>query len=266
MSIGGAGFSIVHSGHGFPVTQWFPVAATGGSANTVLIGQIEKYTDATGVEPMGASSANTTQAVFPFGITIGVNRRTPTSNSTYSTESGTQAITQATELARDYFGAEGMWIKSDPQLLARIALIDRNTVIQGPIMKTAYGTAPGVVTVTTANSAGTTMVHGAADMTTAANNNLYYCRTGLNAGLYRGSNSTSATTPTFNVPWPYAIAVGDTFCISSVGLGTRQKINFDALDMYVDNAAAVTNYYVADVLQIDLSTAGQERVQFRLVF
>jgi hypothetical protein len=222
--------------------------------------------DGTGVDPMGSSSANTTQSVFPFGIVVAVNNRTPVYNTTYNTDYGTQVITQATELARDYFGAEGMWSKSDPQLMAKVVLIERSSVIQGPIMKTAYGTAPGVVTVTTANATGVTMVHGAADMTTAANNNIYYCRTGLNAGLYRGSNSTSATTPTFNVPWPQAIAVGDTFCISSVGLGTRQEINFDAQCMYVDNAAAVTNYYPADVLQIDLSLAGQERVQFRLVF
>lgn len=266
MSIGGAGFKIVHSGHGEPKIYSFPVAAVGGSANTVMVGQIVKYVDGSGIAPMGASSANTTQSVFPFGIVVAVNNRTPVSNSTYSTEYGTQVITQATELARDYFGAEGMWSKSDPQLLAKVAIIERSSVIEGPIMKTAYGTAPGILTVSTANATGVTMVHNSGDMTYAANNCLYYCRTGLNAGLYRGSNSTSATTPTFLVPFPYAIAANDTFVASAVGLGTRQKINFDALSMYVDNAAAVTDYYPADVLQIDLSTAGQERVQFRLVF
>lgn len=263
MSIGGAGFRIVHSGHGFPMSYWYPVAAVGGSANTVMVGQIVKMVDGSGVAPLAAAAANTTVGTRPFGIVIGLNSRTPSSNSTYSTEQGTQVITQATELARDFFGAEGMYSKSDPQLLAKVAILTQETVVEGNIMKTAYGTAPGVVTVTTANATGVTMVHGSADMTTIANNNIYYCRTGLNAGLYRSSNSTSATTPTFLVPFPYAIAVGDTFCISSVGLGSRQHLNTDALSMYVDNGNALSDYFFVDTYQVDLSVAGQERIQFR---
>ena len=264
MSIGGAGFKIVHSGHGSPMVYSYPVAAVAGTANTVYEGQLVKYIDGSGIAPLGTFTGNTTQATFPFGVVVGLNNRTPVSNATYGNY-GTQQITQATELARDFFGSTGMFNKSDPQLTAKVALIDPSTVVEAPIFKSAYGTAMGVLTVTTANSAGTTMVHNSADMTTIANQNIYYCRTGLNAGLYRGSNSTSATTPTFLVPFPYAIAVGDTFVASSVGLG-RQLLNIDSIGMYVDNANALANYCNVDVIQVDLSTAGQERIQFRFAF
>ena len=267
MPVGGPGFRIVE---GPQDAKWFPIA----TANTVMIGQIVKYPSnaaGQGVQPLGAASdaGQTTANGVPFGIVIAVNNRTPVSNATYSTQYATQVNTQATVLARDYFGVEGMWSKSDPQAFALVELITPVSVIAGPIMKTAYGTAPGLVTCSTVDTNGLSgMIHSAGDAAAYdIGGNMYYCRTGLNAGLYRSANAVSSdTTPTFEQPWPYVWTVGDTFSLINFGVG-RQKIQFQATTgMYIDNAANTTAsgaHFKVYVLSMDLTTAGRETAQFR---
>lgn len=263
----GPGFRIVE---GPQNAKWFPIA----TANTVMIGQIVKYSANTagqGVMALGASttSGEVSANGVPFGIVIAVNNRTPLSNSTYSTQYATQVNTQATVLARDYFGVEGMWAKGDPMAFALVELITAVSVLEGPIMKTAYGTAPGVVTATTGSTDGlASMVHSAGDAVAyEPGNNMYYCRSGLNAGLYRSANAiASNTTPTFEQPWPNDVVANDTFCLTNFGLG-RNRIQLEATTgMYIDNAANVTGtgvHFKAFVLSMDLTQAGNCTAQFR---
>jgi hypothetical protein len=109
------------------------------------------------------------------------------------------------------------------------------------------------------------MVHSASDGAGANmvnGQNMYYCRTGNNQGIYRSANvATSQTTPTFVTPWPNVWAVGDTFAVTTFGLG-RQKMQIDALSMYISNADPAAYAWV-HVLSMDLRVAGQESAQFR---
>lgn len=241
---------------------WFPISAgTSPTANTAYIGQIVKWQTG-GILPIGAAAANPDVTYYPFGVVIGLNDREPVSDSTG--QYGTAATTQALSIARDCAFQEGMFSKGDSQALALVALIDANTILEGPICNAARATAPGVVTCTTASSDGlSSMVHGSSDVTTVANNNMYYCRSGANAGLYRMSYAASQTTPTFYNCWPYDWAVGDTFCVTNVGLG-RQLLQLDSTAMWVENSAALTSYYyVVTVNSMDLTKAGAETIQFR---
>lgn len=258
------GFNMVEGGVGVPSRKWYPVSCVTGTGATVYEGQLVKLVDGDGIEPLTNAGAGPA-VIYPIGVITGINNRTPVYNSTYKAGYGIAQSTQATELARDWAFAEGMTSKGEPALMAHVALIDSTTVLEGPVCVTAFGTAPTLLTMTTGSAAGITgFVHNAADMAFPTLNNTYFCRSGLNRGLYRSSYATSATTPTFYRPWPYATVVGDTFCGVNFGLG-RTKIDFDAIGMYVNNAAALTNYYNVDVLSINLAIAGQEKVQFRFV-
>jgi hypothetical protein len=256
------GFKIVE---GTPSEKWFPISAgTGPTGNTCYIGQIVKWQTG-GILPLGAAAANPDVTYFPFGIVTGItDRNGGTFSSTYQAVGTSQVITQATALARDFFGQEGMWAKNQANTIVKVAILDPTCVIEGPIKNAAIGTAPGVVTCTTASTDGlSSMVHGNADVATVANNNMYYCRSGANAGFYNSSYAASQTTPTFYTPWQYDWAVGDTFCVTNVGLG-RQKIQFDSASMWIENSAALTSYYfMVDVLSMDLSQSGKESAQFK---
>jgi hypothetical protein len=263
----GPGFRIVE---GPQDAKWFPIA----TANTVMVGQIVKYSANTagqGVMALGASTTagEVTANGVPFGIVIAVNNRTPLSNSTYSTQYATQVNTQAGVLARDYFGVEGMFGKGDPMAMALVEILTPISVIEGPIMKTSYGTAPGIVTCSSVDTNGLTgMVHSAGDAAAyEPGNNMYYCRSGNNTGIYRSANAVvSNTTPTFEQPWPYCWTANDTFAMTNFGLG-RNRIQLQATyGMYIDNAANVTAggyHFKVFVLSMDLTKAGQETAQFR---
>lgn len=258
------GFSIIEGGSGVPSQKWFPVSCVTGTGATVYEGQLVKLVDGDGIEPLTNAGAGPA-VIYPIGIITGLNKRTPTYNSTYKAASGTAVATQALELARDFAFAEGMTSKGEPSLMAHVALIDSTTIVEGPIMVTAFGTAPTLLTMTTGSAAGITgFVHNTADMAFPTLNNTYFCRSGLNTGLYRSSYATSATNPTFYRPFPYATAIGDTFCGVNVGMG-RTKMDFDAVGMYINNAAALSSYYAVDVLSMNLTKAGQEKAQFRFV-
>lgn len=263
-SVGSPGFRIVE---GTPSVKWYAVQ----NSATVYIGQIVQHCtcgvavlDAANDAPQAAANG------VPFGIVIGINNRTPTSNSTYSADYGTQVSTLATAAARDWYGVEGMWGKSDNQLFAKVALIDSTSIIEGPIFDTTYGTAPTVVTCTTADSNGLSgMIHSAGGAANyAAYNAMYYCRSGNNKGIYRQPSAVATmTTPTFVQPWPNIWTVGDTFVVTGIGLG-KQKLQTDAYSMFIDDNANNYggSYFPVFVVSMDLATAGQETAQFRFDF
>ena len=239
-------------------TDWFPVK----HSSTLYVGQLVKYITS-GVEPLPAAAAGPA-VVYPFGVVVGLNDQNPTYDTTYKTNSSAAVATQALELARKWTGTGGMTTKGEPGLMAQVAMISSNTILQATIAK-ALDTPPTVVTVTTRSATGSGFTHGASDAASVAYWQTHYCRKGSNRGLYRSSYATSTTTPTFYLTYPYDVEVGDTFCVANVGLG-RSGIQFDAQGYFIDNDAATsTNYYLVDVLSLNLEKAGEETATFRFV-
>ena len=253
---------------------WYPVNYTNASASTCYVGQLVVCgpTGSThGIKPwIMAGIADTTADQVPFGVVIGTNNRTPLYSATYKSEYITAVRTQAAQLARDWTGQEGMYKKGDPQAMVQVAVIGPQSVLKGRIWNAAIGTAIGVDTATAASTDGTALTASASDFTPVAYKATYYCRSGENAGLYRGNSyDTSTTTHTFYGPdWPYDIAIGDTFVSCNLVIGTT-TMGLDTSapgGMFINNAAAVetTNYIYVDVLEINLEKPGEEYALFRL--
>jgi hypothetical protein len=91
----------------------------------------------------------------------------------------------------------------------------------------------------------------------------FYCRSGANAGLYRISETASATVHTFQIAWPHALAASDVFVAAPVRFG-YSRLQTDALASYLDaSATPATDYYNAIVEHIDLRETGKEYCIFR---
>lgn len=260
-----AGFSVV-SEH--VDTAWFPVHY---NSETLYVGQFVTLDTAGpdyGLKAWNIAGANDTTAnQCPIGIVIGFNNRTPVFDTTYKGEYGTSVSTQAAQLARDWIGAEGMFTKGDPALLAQIALVDHTTKIKGRIFHGSYGTACDVGTNTTASTDGSTITTTALDYAGVAANTTWYCRTGANAGLYRVGYDTSTTAHTVYLTFPYDIAVNDTFVGVNLGMGVCQAM-FDSVGTYIeqygDNNSFGTNYIYVRVLSLNLRDSGNEYAIFQL--
>ena len=223
--------------------DWYPVEYN----ETCYVGQLVKYTTS-GVSPLNVSTS-TPDAEYPFGVIVGFNNQTQLYDATYKNTYASAVAAQADQLLRKSAGSEGMFAKKDPALMAQVAVIGADTIVQGRIFNAAYGVAPTVVTCTTESTDGlASMVHGNVDITAqVAYWNTYCGRSGKNRGLYRTSYATSRTTPTFYLAWPNDWTVGDTFVNVSVGLG-RVGIQTDAESMFIDNAGALSSYFLVDVL------------------
>lgn len=260
-----AGFTVVSENFN---VGWFPVNY---NTETLYVGQfvtLDSTTPDYGVKAWNIAGANdTTVDQSVLGIVVGFNNRTPTFNTTYKGDYATSVSTQAAQLARDWVLAEGMTSKGDPALYAQVAIVDCTTIIRGRVFDSAYGTAPDVITNTTASTDGSTIVSAATDHAGLAGGTTWYCRTGANMGLYRLGYDTSTTSHTFYLTWPYDIAVGDTFVPVHAALGTC-KLMFDSVGTYVeqwgDNNSFGTNYIYARVLNMNLRDSGAEYITFQL--
>ena len=92
--------------------------------------------------------------------------------------------------------------------------------------------------------------------------NCLYCRSGANKGMYRVVQTTSTTVHTFTSPFPYAIAVGDTFVRGPKPFGNGM-LQFDATSSWVNNGIAWgTDYFHVLVHKLDMSRAGGEFIDF----
>jgi hypothetical protein len=162
-----------------------------------------------------------------------------------------------------------MYVKGDPQPLGKVAVIAAPTVLRANIYNSTVGTAPTLLTATAVNAtAGLGMTTNATDVATIAQLCTTYCRKGANAGLYRTNLSASATAHTFTTYWPYTLAVGDQFVtvpIKSFGTSYAQiTTTAGYIGMGFDcSATPATNYFLIDVLELDLAEAGKESVLFR---
>lgn len=222
--------------------------------------------------PTPTGKANTDYEVI-FGVLLGFNDEKPVygvdnPDTTFALQTETGITTQAAQIARittGFFGAEGMYSKSDPQPLAQVAVIGANTVLKGDIFNGAHGTACAIVTDT---GGADTTGYTAAGTTTAAPANLadmlwtYYCRTGANAGLYRTNVNTTNTAPDVNVAFPYDVALGDTF----VPVPLKQGFSLPFIEgpgLYFDQGTiADTNSFEIIVYELNLQVSGREHAIF----
>ncbi len=260
------GFEVVH---GSPLKIWCPVDMADTGTETLYVGQLVRA-GSDGVLNLGQASgiADLTNKVVPFGVVTGTNNKTPVFNSTYKANYITSAGSQTAQNARDFRMVEGVWSKGDPQAFVEVALIDCTTIIRGHLFDTTYGVAPDVLTATTAGT-GDGMITADSVLSTCtftpvADLCTIYCRTGANAGIYRITVDSSTTVPQVDVAFPYDVTVGDTFIrvpYRPIGISYAQT---DTEATFFDCISSpATNYFVIDVIKLDLSVAGNEHLLFR---
>lgn len=222
-----------------------------------------------GILLMGAAVgvADTTAFKVPLGIVTGFNCFPR--NETFS--SGRQYLTAVTSAnyhaaTTDYLGlgSEHTMIGDGPKAL--VALIDPCTYIKAPIFNSTWGTAISVGTVTAAGvsttGAGFTS-STVSDYTPVAGLCSVYCRSGANKGALRVTSDTSTTVKTVFDYFKYDIAAGDTFVSVPLRLGTCY-IQLDATSSFIDaSASPATNYYIVDVVELNLREPGQEYAIFK---
>lgn len=249
---------------------WVPVEP----AETIYTGSIVAVDAATPLEgvrpiPVAAGASNTTNKDIPFGVVVGNNNTS--GNEVFSTTYNTEYITQVAAgsvygSTTKYQGIEGEYAKGDPQAMVLVELITPSTVLRGSIFNAAVGTAPTLGTVSTTDGGdGIGCTTSAVDVATVANFSTMYVRTGANAGLYRTLTSASDTTHTWLKAMQRSFAVGDKLvAINGLRPYGCAKVQFDSEALYINCAAALTaDYFIIDVVRLDLSTAGSEYVEFR---
>lgn len=261
------GFSVIH---GSPQHKWVPVEPGEVIYNGSIVG-VDTATPLEGVQPLPSASgvSNATNADIPFGIVVGNNN--VEGNLAYSTTYNTEYITQVAAgdvygSTTQYRGVEGVFSKGDPQAMVKVAIIDPTTVIRGQLYDTSFGTAPTVNTVSVASgSDGIGCSTDAATVATIANFSTIYARSGANMGIYRTLTSNSTTAHTWLKAMKSDMAVGDTAVILNglrpYGISLMQ---IDSEAQFVDvNAALSSDYFYVNVLNLDLSEAGNEFIDFQ---
>ena len=267
------GFSVVSPN---PQTIWMPVDYAGTVGDTLYVGQIV-CTTGDGVAPWGAAAgfADVTSRIgkshgasVPFGVVIATNNKDPVYNSTYSVDSITsESGDDHAQYTRARAGHDGVGVpKNDKIAMVKIALIDATTLIRGPIYNATYGTALTEVSCSTGNTSGVGFIApagGGWGCKALADERTFYCRSGLNAGMYRISDDTTSSAHTFDAPWPYDIAAGDKFVAVNLRRGTCIA-QMDTESMCILQSATTANCYLLDVIYLDLSTSGKEYAVFRM--
>lgn len=259
------GFTVVHPVHS--QTLWAPVEVS----NTVHTGSIiamDISAPVQGVEVMdvAAGAANVTNLDAPLGVVVGNNNSAP--NKVYDTSG--EYITAGAEAAwhdntTQYQGVEGPLGYGVSGEMVEYIPITAETVLRGPIRNAAIGTAITEVLVTTGSGTdGIDCTTAAVDFTPVAAMATLYCRTGANMGVYRHLETTSTTVHTFVPAMPADIAANDVMVAVPLRFFGTCRAYIDSLGVYIDASAALTsNYWLIDVLRLDLSVAGNEYVEFR---
>jgi hypothetical protein len=255
------GFHVVQ---GSPQNIWARVDGT----EILYVGQIVTGSS-DGVLPMtgAVGGADTTGKAVPFGVVVGTNRKTPVSDTTANSEYITGVVSQAGQIAVEKGMVEGIYSKRETSAMVEVAVIDPSTYIYGPIYNAGYGAIPTVQTITTIQADGmlTAETWSNADAASfVADESTIHMRTGLNTGLQRIGINTSRTAPQVIHAFPYDNTTSDTgLQVPIREIGTA-KLNFDDESTYIDVAHTyTTNYYVVEVIKLDLSVAGKEHCIFR---
>jgi hypothetical protein len=220
-----------------------------------------------GIVTLGAAAGavDTTGKAVPMGVILGFNNSADSQAYTSGLETGVSVGTQAAQKARAQRGVEGIYPKKDGRLFAKLAVIGPNTILEGPLYNGAYGTVLPTYANTLASTDGLTVTTSAVTFTPITYNTTWYCRKGANAGLQRVAYSTSTTSHTFYVGFQEDIAVGDVFCPAAVKEFGTCAVQFDANATYIEMSAVAysTDYYLIDVLELNMKESGKERVIFK---
>ncbi len=255
---------------GSPATIWCPVDSAGRSYDVAYVGQlVQSVSD--GVANLGQATGiagtGSTPKKIPYGVVVGTNLRTPSFDTTYKAESITSVDPHGQTTEYVLHGGSGKTPVGETAAYVNVALIDPCTVLKGRIFNAAYGTAitAGVVTTGSTTGAGFTCSAGLSDASTpVADLGTVYCRSGVNGGIYRVTTDTSATVKTVDMYFPYDIAVGDTFVNVQIRPWGHSFVQTDTEATYFNAAAnPATDYWIIDVIALDLSVAGAEYVEFR---
>lgn len=252
------GFEVVHCDTS-DQRLWSPVINT----DTLYVGQL-LVAGNEGVAPLAAATGagDTTGKQVPWGVVIGTNKKTPTFDATYNADSITYNAASSAG-SEDYVGVEGPWKKNDRTAQVEYLPLTATTVLRAPLYTDTLGTAP---TITTFASGLSTLggTGSAVEEAGVAALSTLYVRSGGVAGSYRVTDDTSTTVMTWDAELNAAPVAGDTAVrINLRPQGTcRMQVGTESL--FVDTGATVTtNYFLIDVVRLDLSEAGREYVEFR---
>jgi hypothetical protein len=251
---------------GTPQCIWVPVDnANRSTYETLRIGQLVSSTS-DGAVNLGQASgaADTSGKQIPFGVVVGTNRYKSLYDTTYKTEYITADDPHGNTTDYRMFASLNAPM-GDNVAMVKVALITPETVLRGQIFNAVYGTAPTVTTVTTGSTTGAGYTAGAHDYATpVADICTTYCRTGGNSGIYRVTTDTSATVKTVGMYFPNDIAIGDTFVSVPQRPWGTSFCQTDAEAMFIDcSVSPATNYWVIEVVKMDLSTSGNCHILFR---
>lgn len=260
-------FKIVH---GNPQIIWCPIV----DSDTAYVGQIVKYQDNEGIEPLSTASgvADTTNKSVVFGIVLGTNRYSPLFSSTYNTDYVTDATPAGNTV--ELVGVEGPYSKHDKTFYAQVAIIDPSCVIRGDIRDGSVSTLipqrtvaaskghAGQCTLDTGIGGRVYKPHSAS---AAYANGTIYFRSGNAMGQYRILDQASS----IHLKWDKPLANNashDDVVVGVLGLTPlgRCQMQTDSESLYVDAFAnASTNNWHVIVTKLDLREAGNEHVDFR---
>lgn len=241
-------------------------------SETVYVGAIVGLDDGTpantseGVRPLpvAAGASNTTNKDMPLGVVVGTNNKNPLYNSTYKTDYITDATPHdsTTEFA---LHGSSQYAMGDRVARVQVALIGPETVLRGQLFDGAVGTGPTVLTATSGDASGLTVTTNATQTAPIADVSTIYCRSGANAGMYRHIDTTSTTVHAWDKPAYKDTVTGDVFVIANgIRMFGASRMQLDSEAVYIDLEAAITaDYFMINVIRLDLSVANKEYCEFR---
>lgn len=185
-----------------------------------------------------------------LGIVTGVHTINDAGYSTtYHGDTATADTTKAQFVANDPVGATEIELT---------CIVPNDTLIKGPLYNGTYGTAITELVTTAANSAGTTITHtGITGIDYADDYGVAYCRSGANRGHYRTMVTPGTAAQIVHVPFPYGIAIGDTF-VSAGGVPGITWLQTDGDANFIDASATLSVGFDVWLHTQNLEESGKE--------
>jgi len=249
-------------GAGAPVVRRFQISEDCYVGQLVQTGLVAGTGGHIQIADVATEASDDDQTIIGFISAIADDSRTYVASSSGTAEYGnksTYTTTQATVAAN-----LGTKLTGGGEVDVTLAL-PMQTLIRAPIYNAAWGTALTTLTATSASSGGTVVADTANAITDIADDYAtVYCRTGANRGQYRIiTTSTSTTSQTVTVPFPYGIAIGDTFVVASCVLG-KGGLDFPATADCIDGNNDMNAFYDVYYHDINLEESGKEYAVFAL--
>jgi hypothetical protein len=235
-----------------------PVVRNFQSGESMYVGQLVKSGRAAGLGGHVAIADIATDVNEDVSQVIGICTGIVDGSSTWTAHSsGTAEYGQSTT----YTTTIATVLADGPSEVEVTLIIPGVTLVRAPIYDTTWGTALTELVETAGDANGVAITHDETVVDCADDFSTIYCRTGANRGIYRVNTTVGANAQLATVPFPHAIAIGDTFVIASCALGLAGMdltTTFDAIDG--DNA--MNEYYQVYYHDINLEESGKEYAIF----